>query len=452
MTAVFVLSANGERLMPTMRFGHVRHLLRDGKARIVKYRPFTIQLLGETKSYTQPVEIGMDAGYQHIGLSVKSESKEYVSAEYQLLSDEKSRHDDQRKYRRSRRNRLRYRKARFNNRTHSKPQGWFAPSIQHKADAHIRLINDFSAVVPITSITVEVGQFDPALLKAMYTGEAVPQGADYQQGTLYFADSLRAAVMQRDGYRCTICKKADSSLHLHHMLYWKGRHADTLNELITVCEKCHTSANHQPGGKLYGLEKRLPRLEGAAYMNIVRWYVVNRLKELYGDIVHFTYGAATSRKRKDLGISKSHANDAFCIGQFNPEGRATTMYYSKRRRNSRILEKFYDAKIVDNRTGAVVKGVSLGCERTNRRESRTSEKSLRGYRGVTSSKGRRSIRKCHYSIQPGDKVLFDGHIYTVKGVQNLGKYVAVMERTPINTARINKIIHAGAWMKEKTPA
>ena len=44
-TCVCVLSNSGERLMPTIRLGRVRHLLKDGKAKIIKHHPFTIQLL-----------------------------------------------------------------------------------------------------------------------------------------------------------------------------------------------------------------------------------------------------------------------------------------------------------------------------------------------------------------------------------------------------------------------
>ena len=40
-TCACVLSKNGERLMPTIRLGKVRHLLKDGKAKIIKHHPFT---------------------------------------------------------------------------------------------------------------------------------------------------------------------------------------------------------------------------------------------------------------------------------------------------------------------------------------------------------------------------------------------------------------------------
>ena len=92
-TCVCVLSNNGERLMPTIRLGRVRHLLKDGKAKIIKHHPFTIQLLYDSKTNTQPIEICEYVGYNYIGISVKSQSHEYVSAQYDTLQDEKACHD-----------------------------------------------------------------------------------------------------------------------------------------------------------------------------------------------------------------------------------------------------------------------------------------------------------------------------------------------------------------------
>ena len=42
---VYVLDKNKNPLMPTTRFGHVRILLKQNKARVVSNKPFTIQLL-----------------------------------------------------------------------------------------------------------------------------------------------------------------------------------------------------------------------------------------------------------------------------------------------------------------------------------------------------------------------------------------------------------------------
>ena len=156
--AVCVISKNGERLMPTTRYGKVRRLLKMGKAHICCRRPFTIQLDYESGSSTQPMELCIDSGYQHIGVSVKTEKQELEANQYDLLKDEKERHDDQRRLRRTRRNHLRYRPARFNNRKNKK-EGWFAPALQNKADRHVDIATAFVKVAPITDIYFEGGQF-----------------------------------------------------------------------------------------------------------------------------------------------------------------------------------------------------------------------------------------------------------------------------------------------------
>jgi len=455
------MSVNGKYLMPTNRCGHVRHLLKDGKAKIVSRHPFTIQLLYESGEHTQPLEIGVDSGYIHVGVSVKSERKEFFSAQFDLLIDEKSRHDDCRKYRRARRNRLRYRKCRFNKDT--KPEGWIAPSLRHKAEAQVRIVENICKVAPVQKVTVEVGEFDPALLKAMQTGEDIPKGVDYQHGPLYFADSLRTAVFQRDNYTCQICGKSALArkepvyLHEHHVLFWKGRHADTLNELIAVCDFCHTTENHQPGGKLWGLEPNVARLEGATFMNIVRWFIIDSLKEDLPDIeIQYTYGAVTNRKRKDAMLDKTHAIDALCIGDFLPARHAETEYFQKRRRNNRILEKFYDAKYIDIRDGSKKSGKDLGCNRTNRRETRNSEKNLRMFHGEKISKGQRRIRRNRYAIQAGDKILAKGKVYPSNhGCMSGGTSILILNAKESPTGKavtisVRKAVtlkHCGGWRK-----
>lgn len=69
-TCVCVLSNNGERLMPTFRLSKVRRLLKDGKAKIVKHHPFTIQLLYDSKTNTQPIEICDEAGNKTISVGL----------------------------------------------------------------------------------------------------------------------------------------------------------------------------------------------------------------------------------------------------------------------------------------------------------------------------------------------------------------------------------------------
>lgn len=416
-TCVCVIGINGERLMPTFRLGKVRHLLKDGKAKIIKHHPFTIQLLYNSRCYTQSVELCEDVGYKHIGISVKNRTHEYVSAQYDTLPDEKEKHDSCRRLRRTRRNRLRYRKPRFDNR--KRKEGWLAPSLEHKKQLNINLVEMYCGVIPVTHITVEVGSFDTALLKAIQEGTAVPEGVDYQQGPRYNMATLREAIFYRDNYTCKVCGRStfkdNAILHAHHMFYWKGRHGYSPSELITVCEKCHTPANHKEGGKLYGFDKGLKfaDLSGAAFMNAVRWQIVEQLRNTFGDgFVSTTYGAMTKEQRRFLNVEKSHNNDAFVMGEFHPFDRCSFEHYTKNRRNNRILEKFYDAIYIDSRTGKRASGLALFNGRISRNHKKDSE-NLHKYRQRKVKRGCRALRRKTVSLYPGDLVSLDGEILAV---------------------------------------
>ena len=103
MQSVAVLSRTGRKLMPTNAY-RARKLLKSGRAGIECYKPmFTIRLADREEGDVQPVEYACDTGYQHVGVSVKSEKHEYVHNQYDMLKDETERHNDCRKYRRARR-------------------------------------------------------------------------------------------------------------------------------------------------------------------------------------------------------------------------------------------------------------------------------------------------------------------------------------------------------------
>ena len=78
MYLVYVLDKDGNPIMPTKRFGHVRRLLKSGQAKAVSTKPFVIQLLYESTKYTQPLYGGTDVGRTNIGLSVVNQKGEVV--------------------------------------------------------------------------------------------------------------------------------------------------------------------------------------------------------------------------------------------------------------------------------------------------------------------------------------------------------------------------------------
>jgi hypothetical protein len=81
------LSKNGKPLMPTKRRGKAGRLLEDGLAEAAKLEPSAIQLLYEGKEYTQPIDLGVDAGSKAIGISAAAEKEELHCAEAELRTD-----------------------------------------------------------------------------------------------------------------------------------------------------------------------------------------------------------------------------------------------------------------------------------------------------------------------------------------------------------------------------
>lgn len=448
---VAVISKTGMKLMPTTE-RRARKLLKSGKAEIYKYRPiFTIRLTECKVGDTQPVEYKCDTGYQYIGISICSKKHEYIHEERILLKSESEHYNDCRKYRRARRNRkTRYRKVRFDNRRGMIVKDGFAPSIRNKRDVHIQFFKAYHNVMPITSAVFEMGQFDTQVLKAVAEDKPLPQGTDYQHGDKYGMSTLREAVFTRDGYKCVICGRSafknNAILHEHHVGFWKGDRSNRMANLSTVCEKCHTSKNHKPGGKLYGLEPKFKTLKEATFMTIVRFDMFKRLKETASDVsFYMTYGTKTKLDRRSLNIAKSHANDAYVMGRFHPKHRTRLKIYQKLRRNNRVLSKFYDAKYIDTRDGSIKSGCQLSCNRTKRNIPRVNSESLTIYRGPKISKGRFSIRKQHYQYRPHDVVWVEGKRYTVKGVISNGMRIALNERLPVSINKIQNIKHTGGW-------
>lgn len=451
MTAV--LSSIGVRLMPTTCF-RARKLIKSGKAVIHSYDPFAIRLTQREDGGTQPIGYCCDTGYQHIGISIKSAKHEYVGVQVDALKDEKKHHQDAMTYRRTRRNRkTRYRAARFNNRKATKSEGWLAPSIRHKKDIHLAQVQKYVKVFPITGIVFEMGEFDTQKLKAIEEGRPAPAGAEYQRGEQYGFDDVRNAVFTRDGYRCVCCGRGiedGAILHAHHLKYRSLGGTNRMGNLVTVCDRCHTPANHQKGGLLWKLmdKYKVKNFKGATFMTSVRWQMYDELKTMFPDTeIHLTYGSRTKEARRLLGVRKSHINDAYCMGDFHPKHRSEHWLYTKKRRNNRVLSKFYDAKYIDSRDGKKKSGQELFSGRAKRNRELNAE-NLHRYRQRKVSKGRVSVRRQHYSIQPGDTVIYEDRKCITKGVQNLGTYLKIGEKVvPVKKIRIHH--YAGGYIRQR---
>ena len=219
---VYVINKHGRPLMPCSP-AKARHLLDEGKAKIKKRTPFTIQLVYGSSGYTQEVILGVDAGSKTIGMSTSTKKEEVFAADVTPRNDVVDLMSTRREFRRARRNRkTRYRKSRFDNRVRSKHKGWLAPSVEVKIQEHITSIKRACRILPVSKVVVETAEFDLQLLKAIADGKPVPQGEDYQKGEMYGHYNVRQYVLWRDGYTCQCCgahatKKKEVRLHVHHL-------------------------------------------------------------------------------------------------------------------------------------------------------------------------------------------------------------------------------------------
>jgi len=126
---VYVLNHDGSPLMPC-KPAKAKHLLKAGKAKVVRRTPFTIKLLWDCESNTQEVVAGMDTGSKKIGTVAVTNGKVVYQSETELRNDVSKKMQRRAMYRRNRRSRkTRYRKARWKNRASMKKEGRLAPSI-----------------------------------------------------------------------------------------------------------------------------------------------------------------------------------------------------------------------------------------------------------------------------------------------------------------------------------
>jgi hypothetical protein len=346
-------------------------LLRDGKATVVGRSPFTIQLKYGSTGYKQDLTLGVDTGHKEVGLSVVSATAEVFSAVAVMRNDISEKVTARKRYRGGRRSRLRYRQPRFMNRSASTRKGRLAPSVKWKVDAHARLINQLKALLPITRIVLETGNFDMAKIN-----NPEITNAQYQQGVQYGFENVKAYVLARDGHQCQCGKTGCSAkLAVHHIEFKSRGGSDAPANLITLCHRHHAELH---AGKFELAAIKHKSLKAATVMNIIR----ARLLKLFPDAIE-TFGYVTKANRYPLGIEKTHANDAFVIAGGAKQERQPERTITFKRKNNRSLQL--------NRMGFAP-----------------------------------SIRKQRYTMQPGDLIEWNGIRCIAKGMQNKGAYLAFM--------------------------
>lgn len=318
----YVLSMEGTQLMPCSQ-AKAKRMLKKGGAHVVKIFPFTIRLNFKCKNKVQKTTLGIDSGYENIGFSIVSDTKELLSGIVKLDGKTSKRLLERKMYRRGRRNKLWYRKPRFLNR--NKKEGWLPPSIQRRYDTHLELIKKLKNILPVSEVIIEKANFD---IQKILDPEI--QGIKYQHGDLYGYNNMKNYLMAREHGKCQLCKKdfKGEHSHIHHCEQRKEGGSNRAENLAILHMDCHKKL-HKMGLKLSEPKSYKPN----TFMSIIH-------KKFKMDIpnIKITYGYITFINRNKLSLEKSHSTDAFIIAGGTTQKRSLTWNLEQRHRHNRAIQ------------------------------------------------------------------------------------------------------------------
>ena len=381
-----VLNMRGKPLMPTTP-RKARHLLKQGKAKVVKRKPFVIQLKYPTGEKKKEIILGIDSGYSKVGFSAVTENQELMSGELVLRKNISKLIEQRKAYRRTRRSKLWHRQPRFMNR--KKQKGNLPPSLQHKLDTHIRLIESTKQWFPITRTVIEVANFDT---QKMQNPEI--SGIEYQQGELQ-GYHIREYLLEKFGRKCIYCNKKDIPLEVEHIIPKSKDGSNRVSNLTISCRRCNLKKADRTAEEFGfpNIQKIAKEtLKSIAFMNIVRKRLTKQIN------AEETFGYITKYGRIINNLEKSHINDAFVIANGSYQKRCKSYLITQTRRNNRSIQ-------------------------TNRKGNKP------------------SIRRKRHKLQPNDLIRYDGYLQRIKGLFNYGNWVRLEDGINTNIKNVELIYY-----------
>ena len=225
MDKVYVQDKNGNPLMPTKRFAHVRRLLKEEKATVAVGRPFTIRLNYDTEECVASLYGGTDPGRVNIGNAVITKGGECVYRDKvesrneeipKLKAKRKVKRQARRRGERQVRKRLAKKhntystklasgrlipgtkkntnvkdivnqEARFANRKRhnnmadvvTTKAAWVNPTVKQLVQTHLNHVDQILALLPVRKWSLEANRF-----AFMTMEDGTVQGIDFQNGRL----------------------------------------------------------------------------------------------------------------------------------------------------------------------------------------------------------------------------------------------------------------------------
>ncbi len=145
-------------------------------------------------------------------------------------------------------------------------------------------------------------------------------GVEYQQGTLAEYE-VREYCLEKWGRACIYCDAVNVPLQIEHFVPRSKGGTDRVSNLGISCQPCNQAKGSMRLTDFVRNPKRLSRIQAhmraplrdAAAMNATRWALYEALKET-GVPVSGWSGGRTKWNRSRLGIPKTHALDAACVG------------------------------------------------------------------------------------------------------------------------------------------
>ena len=339
---VYVVDKDKEPLMPTTRFGKVRRLLKEKKAKVISSKPFVIQLLYEPKTHeVQPLHGGTDPGRENIGLSVIDDKGNIVYSAHlktrnkdipKLMAERKAHRQASRRGERLRRKRRAKKnkstttfpegrklpgykdgvlmlkdiintESRFNNR--KRPKGWITPTVRQLIQTHINIIRQICSFLPVADWSIEGNKF-----AFMELEDSTVQGIDFQNGRLKGFKNASEYVKHLQKGKCVFC---DSPIeHYHHITPRSKGGSNRPENLVGLCECCHHKVHIGEASLAeIGEKKKFAHL---SVLNTALPFILKELQNMFGgDRLFICAGYDTKNYRELYHIDKEHHLDAACI-------------------------------------------------------------------------------------------------------------------------------------------
>ncbi|MDD2727621.1 RNA-guided endonuclease IscB [Malikia sp.] len=329
---MYVLDRSGKPLMPCSE-KRARLLLERGRARVHRLVPFVIRLVdrGLGDCALQPLRLKLDPGSKGTGLALMRDTEQVdantgeIQRGAAVLNLSELVHRGQqisealtarRAMRRRRRGNLRYRAPRFLNRR--KPKGWLAPSLQHRVDTTLAWVKRLQRWTPVAALSSELVRFDTQALD-----NPDIEGAQYSQGTLAGYE-VREYLLEKWGRKCAYCDATGVPLQVEHIHPKARGGTNRVSNLTLACAPCNQNKDALPvevfvtdQARLARIQAQLKRpLKDAAAVNSTRRALVQALTAT-GLPVETASGGRTKYNRPRLGLPKTHALDAVCVGDVN---------------------------------------------------------------------------------------------------------------------------------------